>query len=83
VRFSHEGDILSSRAILEGNEEVLSLTGDEGMSLSSGNCCFGTERNQSSDDELESGKKELMVSFGRSRKEAIEVCNDSRDVSTM
>jgi hypothetical protein len=57
VRLSHESDVLSRRAVLESDEEVLSLTCDESVSLSSRDCCFGTERDESSDDELESGKK--------------------------
>jgi len=49
------------------------LAGDEGMSLSSSDSRLGSERNKSSDDELESGEEELVVSFSCSGEEAIEV----------
>lgn len=73
VGFAHESDVLRSRAILEGNEEVLSLTSNERVSLSSSDRRFGAERDEGPDDELESGEKELMVTLGSRRDEAVEI----------
>lgn len=65
-------------AVLERDQEVLALPGEERECLPRCDGCLCTERDECVDDELQGGEEELMMPLGRGRDEAVKVCDDTR-----
>ena len=74
LRLAEQRHGLLRRAILQRNEQVLPLPGDERKCLSGRDLRVAAERDDRADDELQGGEEKLVMPFGRRRDETVKLC---------
>lgn len=74
LRLAEQWHGLLRRAILQRDEQVLALTGDEREGLSGRHLRVAAERDDRADDELQGGEEKLVMPFGRRRDESVKLC---------